>query len=164
MRLSAWGRVFAPGQRQDPGLMKSCIPCLGLTDSGHLVNRTIHCEHESPGLVVSVALLQHRRRHRELGGAPAAISTGRPKADDLFFQNSDFQLGVRTEQIVGCPQTGITAAENGNIDVNRSSEWRTRSKFLATSLQPKTALRVVSHIRDFAALAAKRRTSIGWVP
>jgi len=73
----------------------------------------------------------------ELADAPTAVASGRAETDVFPFDHDDVQARIEHRQVVGGPQTGVSGAHDGDVDLVIRAEPRSRLERIGDSGVPK---------------------------
>ena len=115
------------------------IDALGGADDADLVDGVEHRSLHGDSLLAAVVLLDGLQRSREEGRDPAAVTTRGAEADDVLLEHDDAQTRVGLGQVIGRPQAGEAAADDGDIDVERARKRRPRLKRIVDEIEPHAA-------------------------
>ena len=122
-----------------PPLAKWQSMSLGLAHPADFVHGVLHRmqEGEPRGRVGCLETLIDPHGHAH---APAAITSTRAETDGLGFEHRDVEVRAMTAQVVGRPQSGKTAAHDGDIRSRRQSGGRSRLRRLVQRVEPEAAV------------------------
>ena len=68
--------------------------------------------------------------------APATVAPRGPKASDIAFDYGDMTSGIGDRQVIGGPQPGEASAQDNDIDITITGEWRARFGFESDGIEP----------------------------
>ena len=103
------------GQADGPSLGEVAVDPLPFGDPPHLVDRIEHLAQQAAGGIVAGDPLVSIGTGGEFADAPPTVAPGGAEADDLLLYHQHSQRGVQSQQVVGGPQAGVSAADDGDV-------------------------------------------------
>ena len=114
------------GPSRDDGstLTPSDVPALQLRHAVDLGDGGDHGPLHANGLVTGGRSGECLERGREESGCPSAVASAGTEPRLLSLQDDDPQRGIASREVVGGPQSGESAADDGDVGVDAGGEGR----------------------------------------